>query len=269
MVSSPPAARIFRIVLLADKKDHKVNEHDYPLWQERWALWLGGKAASVAEQVNLFGPAAASGKAADGVPNVEVACARGWPTDAQFASADVIVAFCYLAWNDARKQQIQQYLERGGGLVVIHSATWTKPKADPGIAALVGVGGFTRYRHGPVQVEVVAGDHPICKGLPRQFSLVDESYWPPTPPLEANRVKVLAVSQEEDATTKRPSAQPMFWICETGRGRVFGCVLGHYVWTFDDPWFRALVLRGIAWAGAQPVHRFDPLVLHGARVTEP
>jgi type 1 glutamine amidotransferase len=60
----------------------------------------------------------------------------------------------------------------------------------------------------------------------------------------------------------------MFWTYETGRGRVFGCVPGHYVWTFDDPWFRLLLLRGIAWAGGGSVYRFDPLVLRGARVAE-
>jgi len=257
-----------RVVLLADKKDHKVNEHDYPLWQERWALLLGGKAASAAEQINLFGPAIPDAKAAAGAENVEVICARGWPTEEQFTSADVIVAFCYLAWNDEKKQQAKRYLDRGGGLVVIHSATWTKPKGDPEVAALVGVGGFTRYRHGTLQLEITATDHPICKGLPRRLSFLDEPYWPPTPPIDPARVTVLAVSQEEDAATKQPSPQPIFWTCRTGRGRVFGCVPGHYIWTFDDPWFRLLLLRGIAWAAGQPATRFDSLVLRGARVSE-
>lgn len=260
--------RHLRILLLADKKDHKVNEHDYPLWQERWALLLGGKAASTADQVNLFGPAIAHEKAAAGAENVEVARAHGWPTEEQFKSADVIVAFCYLAWNGERKQQLHRYLDRGGGLVIIHSATWTKPKADPEVAALVGVGGFTRYRHGPMRMEIAAKDHPICKGLPKQISLLDEPYWPPTPAMDASQVTALAVSQEQDPVTKEPSAQAMFWTFKTGRGRVFGCVPGHYIWTFDDPWFRALLLRGIAWAGGGPVYRFDPLVLRGARVAD-
>jgi type 1 glutamine amidotransferase len=112
----------------------------------------------------------------------------------------------------------------------------------------------------------VATDHPICNGLPKQIPLLDETYWPPTPRLDMNRALVLAVAQEEDSATKKPSTQPMFWTYETGRGRVFGCVPGHYVWTFDDPWFRILLLRGIAWAGGGPVNRFDPLVLRGARV---
>ncbi|MCX6909518.1 MAG: ThuA domain-containing protein [Verrucomicrobia bacterium] len=256
-------------MLLADKKDHREHEHDYPVWQERWALLLGGRTASAATQANLFGPAAADAKAGAGAANVEVLCARGWPTGEQFASANVVVAFCYLAWSDERKQQLKQYLERGGGLVLIHSATWTKPKADADVAALVGVGGFTRYRHGPVQLEITAADHPICKGLPPKISFLDEPYWPPIPPLAGNRVTTLAVSCEKtEPTGEQTSPQPMFWTCQTGRGRVFGCVPGHYTWTFDDPWFRLLLLRGIAWAAGEPTSRFDPLALRGARVAD-
>ncbi|MBI5683607.1 MAG: ThuA domain-containing protein [Verrucomicrobia bacterium] len=262
-------ARKLRIVLLADKKDHREHEHDYPVWQERWALLLGGRAASKAEQVNLYGPANADAKAAVGAGNVEIACAWNWPTEEQFASANVIVAFCYLAWTDEHQRQIKQYLERGGGLVLIHSATWTKPKASADVAALVGVGGFTRYRHGPMQVEIIAAEYPICRGLPPKLSFLDEPYWPPTPPLAGDRVTALAVSREKpDKESEQTAPQPMFWTCQTGRGRVSGCVPGHYTWTFDDPWFRLLLLRGIAWAAGEPSSRFDPLVLRGARVTD-
>ncbi|MCX7010647.1 MAG: ThuA domain-containing protein [Kiritimatiellaeota bacterium] len=263
----PP--RKLRLLLLADKKDHKEHEHDYPAWQERWALLLGGRAASAATQVNLFGLGSTTEQTLTGAENVEVVCANGWPTDAQWASAQVVVAFCYLTWTDDHKRQLQHYLDHGGGLVLIHSATWTKPKADAEVAALVGVGGFTRFRHGAVQLEITAAGHPICQGLPRQLSFLDETYWPPTPPLDTPRVTVLAVSQENESPTdgnRRP--QPMFWICSSGRGRVFGCVLGHYTWTFDDPWFRLLVLRGIAWSAGETATRFDALTLRGARVME-
>ncbi len=256
------------VVLLADKKDHKVNEHDYPLWQDRWALLLGGRAASEAKQVNLFGDAIADAQAVADAEQVEVLRATTWPTAEQFAKANVIVAFCYLPWNDAHKQELRRYLERGGGLVLIHSATWTKPKADPDVAALVGVGGFTRWRHGELKLEIAATAHPICRGLPQRLTFLDEPYWPPTPPPVAGRVQALATSQEEDAATKQTAVQPMFWTAETGRGRVFGCVPGHYTWTFDDPWFRLLLLRGIAWAAGGDVYRLDPLVLRGARVAD-
>jgi type 1 glutamine amidotransferase len=116
-------------------------------------------------------------------------------------------------------------------------------------------------------VETIAPEHPIARGLPRSFTLLDESYWWPTPPLDPSRATVLAVSHEkrpEEAGEAHP--QPIFWIAGSGRGRVFGCVAGHFVWTFDDPWLRLWLLRGIAWSAGEPPYRFDPLALRGARV---
>ncbi|PYJ04253.1 MAG: hypothetical protein DME25_10255 [Verrucomicrobia bacterium] len=55
---------------------------------------------------------------------------------------------------------------------------------------------------------------------------------------------------------------------EQGPGRVFVSIPGHYTWTFDDPLFRLLLLRGIAWAGHQPLNRFNELVNIGARLAD-
>jgi len=240
---SPPqaAAKPLTILLLADKKDHGPagnGMHDYPVWQENWAKLLGGS------------------------PGVKVLTAQHWPAEEQFKAADVIAAFCYLKWDTQRIEQVRNYLATGKGLVVIHSATWTKPTPSAEVASVLGVGGFQRYRHGPLTLRIEKPDHPICVGLPQEFSLHDEPYWPPTPDPVAPGYTVLATSMEKpapDADTMQP--QPMFWTCEPEKGRVFGCVPGHYTFTFDDAYFRILLLRGIAWAGGTNPHRFDPLVL--------
>jgi len=258
-----------RIVLLADQKDHGVEEHDYPLWQERWARLLGGPGAANASQANLFGPPSPGEDDLAGGDHTEVIRARGWPTESQWAGADVVMAYCYLPWTQARTEELKRWLQGGGGLVLIHSATWTRPGPDPVVGGLVGVGGFTHYRHGPVVLRLTDREHPICQGLPERISFYDETYWPPTPPLDPARVNVLATSIEADgADADRASPQPMFWTTEVGRGRIVGCALGHFTWTFDDPWFRLLILRGVAWAAGQPVERLEGLVLRGARVAE-
>jgi hypothetical protein len=46
-----------------------------------------------------------------------------------------------------------------------------------------------------------------------------------------------------------------------------GDILGHYSWTFDDPLFRILLLRGIAWTAGESVNRFNPLIFPGANIT--
>jgi type 1 glutamine amidotransferase len=96
--------------------------------------------------------------------------------------------------------------------------------------------------------------------------LVDESYFPPAPALDPTRVEVLATSEEVAVDGQHAAPQPMFWTYEVGKGRVYGCVLGHYNWTFDSPYFRLLLLRGVAWAAQEDPRRFDPVVLRGAAV---
>lgn len=263
------AERALQIVLLADRKDHGDDEHDYPRWQSRWALLLGGATASSAPATNLYGPDRVDPAAQRGAPHVRLTTADQWPSAQQWKTADVIVAFCYLAWTPERIAEAGRYLERGGGLVVIHSATWTRPQPSADVAAVLGVGGFLRWRHGAVSVETTQPDHPICLGLPRVLPLVDESYWPPTPAINAADVQVLAGSKEESEPGQSAvSMQPMFWTYQRGQGRAFGCVLGHYSWTFDDPYFRLWLLRGIAWAARENPYRLDDLALRSAALAD-
>ena len=155
--SEQPDSERLHVVLLADEKDHGPagnGLHDYPLWQKRWALLLGGEEASDEKQVNLVGPPDESIDDRKGMPNVRVSMAWHWPSDAQFQTADGILAYCYLPWTDQRLAQVTRSLHRGGGLVLIHSATWTKPKPSREVAELVGVGGFQMFRHGAVQLDV-------------------------------------------------------------------------------------------------------------------
>ena len=279
---APPAEDALKdlnVVLWADVKDHGPGAHDYPCWQKRWAVLLGGKGAggSDAVQVNLHGPACDDdGRALAGAPKVNVELAWKWPANSQFESADVMVMFCYRSggekrsWTDQRIKRIKRYVTQGGGLVVVHPATYTernlaKPRR-PDVAALTGLafdGASIIVRHGPIDLNIVNPEHPICLGLPPKIGLFDEPYWPPIGDL--GDVTVLAASDESDkdrAGTLGP--QPMFWTCEYGKGRVFGCVPGHFNWTFDDPYFRIPLLRGMAWAAGESPYRFDPLVTRGA-----
>lgn len=278
----PPAEgqlRNLHIVLLADVKDHGPGAHDYPLWQKRWSLLLGGRQAAdeSVKQVNLYGPPP-EGDAEEamlGAAKVKVTTAWKWPSKEQLKSADLIVMQCYRSggptrriWSDERIKELDAYLARGGGFVVVHPATYTlRDLSQPGgdrVAALTGLA-FDRsiiVRHGPIKVRITASDHPICLGLPETIDLIDEPYWPPIGDL--TRVTVLITSDESvPKGSDNISPQPMFWTSQHGKGRIFACVPGHFTWTFDDPYFRILLLRGMAWAAGESPFRFDPLVMRG------
>jgi type 1 glutamine amidotransferase len=258
-----------KVVLLADVKDHGDNEHDYPLWQKRWALLLGGKNVGDFNetQVNLFGPAAGNYNGPDAnKPYARVETAWEWPSEEQFKSADVIVAFCYLKWNHERTKQVVRYLSTGKGFVVVHPASWTKPDPSPEVANLIGISGYKLYRHGIVDLKITAPMHPICLGLPEKIRFDDEAYWPAGIQTD---IEVLGTSDERgggDSNDVKP--QTMLWTHTFGKGRVFGCLPGHNNWTFDDPYFRIILLRGIAWAGGGSTYHFDSLALQGAALKE-
>jgi type 1 glutamine amidotransferase len=90
--------------------------------------------------------------------------------------------------------------------------------------------------------------------------LLDESYWQLVG--DEKNIQLLASGVEEGAP------RPLLWTREQGKGRVFVSIPGHYTWTFDDPLFRLLILRGICWTAREPMDRLSELATVGARVAD-
>ena len=130
----------------------------------------------------------------------------------------------------------------GVGAVVIHCAmhTYRAAKIDDWREML----GVTSRRHdhqSEYPVKIVAPDHPIMAGFPKDYvSQKDELYiiekvWPNT--------TVLATStSERDATD-----HAVLWVNQYGKARVFGTTYGHSSATFGDETFLDVVTRGIMW----------------------
>jgi type 1 glutamine amidotransferase/HEAT repeat protein len=269
---APPVStlRPLRVLLVANRKDHGYHEHDYPRWMDRWKTLLGGKGAG--DAVNIYGPPADLSRGPKpGSPKVTVETAADWPTAEQLDRADLVVSFMGTGgiWTEAKLRDLKTLLDRGAGFVAIHAAVIAeKPHARP-LAELLGLAwesGYTLFRHGPMDLKLTTTDHPITRGLPETIRFVDETYWPLVG--DASRVNVLATADEPQPGTGKATPQPMFWTHESGKGRVYNTILGHYTWTFDDPYFRLLLLRGLAWAAKESPYRFDHLALVGARTTD-
>jgi hypothetical protein len=230
------AARPLRIVMVAGPKDHGKGEHDYPAWQKVWPALLKQ------------------------TPNTEIDTAWEFPSPEQIEWADVLVFFQRGRWDDDRAAAIDPFLARGGGAVYIHWAVDGQGGQEEfakriGLASL---GGSIRYRHGEMHVDLHPGaDHPIARNF-EHIDLVDEAYWKLTG--DPSKLDLIGTSVEDG------EPQPIFWTVERGRGRVFVSIPGHYSWSFDDPAFRTLLLRGIAWTARRDVDRFNELVTLDARV---
>lgn len=233
----PEPTRPIKVVLVAGRKDHGPGEHDYPAWQKAWSELLS---------------------AAD---NVTVGTAWDWPSAEDLATADVVVFYQQGSWTPEKAKDIDAYLKRGGGLVYIHYAV-DGGKDAPGFAQRIGLawGGGAKFRHGPLELGFESsGGHPIARNF-EKVKLTDESYWQLTG--DPSKIRLLASGVEDG------KPQPLFWTLEPSNGRVFVSIPGHYSWTFDDPLYRVLLLRGIAWTAKQPVDRFNDLATPGARLAD-
>jgi putative heme-binding domain-containing protein len=232
----PGKTRPIHVVLIAGKKDHGPGEHDYPAWLKVWPKLLA---------------------MADGV---KVTTAMDWPAAEDLKTADVMVFYQQGKWTPERARDIDAYLARGGGLVYLHYAVDGGADA-PGFAQRIGLawrGGESKFRHGPLDLGFEGGSrHPVARNFDK-IHLEDESYWNLVG--DPKKINLLAGGMEDGQT------QPLFWTLESSRGRVFVSIPGHFAWTFDDPLFRVLLLRGIAWTAREPVDRFNALATPGARI---
>lgn len=234
----PEPAAPMQVVLVAGPKDHGDGEHDYPAWQTVWSRLLAQ------------------------APHTRVDTAWEFPSAEQLAHADVVVFYQRGSWDDARAQGVDGFLAKGGGLVYIHWAVDGQGREQE-MAQRIGLACLSasiRYRHGELDVDLSPGaDHPIARNFGR-VRWVDESYWRLTG--DPTRIQLLGTSLEDG------QPWPQFWTVQHATGRVFVSIPGHYMWTFDDPTFRTLLLRGIAWSGHRDVDRFNSLVTLDARVAQ-
>ena len=227
--------RKIKVVLVAGPKDHGPGEHDYPAWRKSWSELLSAD------------------------DKTEVAAAWEWPSETDFKTADAMVFFQHGSWDDRKAAQIDAFLARGGGLVYVHWAI-DGGKNGRDFARRIGLAGMgaVGFRHGPALLEARPGsNHPVMRNI-KKLDLVDETYWKMVGDLPDDRV--LATGVEDGAP------RPQLWSVEHGKGRVFVSIPGHYSWTFDDPLFRVVLLRAIAWTAHEPVDRYNMLVWPGANL---
>ncbi len=229
--SLTPAAPL-RIFIRAGVKTHGPNQHDHPRFLTEWTKLLTDRGATV-----------------NG--------AQDWPTAEQFDAADVVVVYAQDPWdvNPEQKANIEKFTKRGGGLVVIHDGLCGH-NDPPWVKSVIGGAwtyGKAKWFEGEMSLYYVANDHPITAGA-SNFDLDDEFYYD----LDMDpSVKVLASTWTPDQRALRngrafPSVYntaPQIWAYEKDNYRAFVSIPGHNWKTFEQPQYRAVLLRGIAWAG--------------------
>ena len=209
------------------------------------------------------------------VPRVTVAASMYFPKKELWEKADLVVFYLWPRGEGWDYDLIDAYQKRGGGLIFIHMALM-QGSGEP-LSKRIGMAwdhrkGATKWGVLPTPVTLTdaARESPIFKGFPAKFDLAEEFYWQlrgdpagitplvtsPAGPAIANK-PLPGPPKIEDLDGKQ---WPVMWTKEVGRGRVFVSGAGHNYFTFNDPYFRIILLRAMAWTMHESFDPFKPLV---------
>ena len=251
-LASFPAAQQsqLRIFIRSGPKSHGPGAHDHPRFLKEWLPLLNARGAR-----------------ADG--------ASAFPTKAQLDQTDVLILHAQEAGNISglvERKNLTEFLARGGGLVTIHAGSVSR---DPDWFRTIAGGswrnGTTKWLEGPMHLYFTDRESAITRDA-SNWSMDDEIYYDMdlmpdvrvlatayTPkPAGARNAGAQRRADELTGGGKRVSVydiQPQIWTYERtiegGRSpyRSFVSIPGHLYENFNRPNYRAILLRGIAWAG--------------------
>ena len=150
--------------------------------------------------------------------------------------------------NPASRQAIMGFLQRGGGIVLVHAGLWYNwPEWPEYNRDLCGGGSRGHDRLGEFEVTVTEPNHPLVKGLPATFKITDELYWFETDPKGAP-IKVLATAF---SPSKQKAFPMIFEVQQPKKGRVAGIALGHDGAAHTHPAYIRLIQNAMDWAAGR------------------
>jgi type 1 glutamine amidotransferase len=172
-------------------------------------------------------------------------------TPAVLDETDVLMLYTSgtLPMSDAQKTALRSFLERGGGLVGVHSASDTFHEWD-WFVELIG-GEFDGHPwHETVGIVVDDAAHPATKHLAPRFEIHDEIYQ--FKRLNERRHTLMRLDTNSVTHDVKPTrAYPLAWTNSFGKGRIFYTALGHREEVWKDKRFVDHILGAVRWAAAR------------------
>jgi type 1 glutamine amidotransferase len=210
------------------------------------------------------------------IPRVSVDEAYQFPSQAQFDKADLLIQYLHQPpITDKQFASYQKFVNDGGRVVSIHESCIIRPidRAHK-LAGCIGcswkgnkASRWSKFsRNEPLFLDT---KHPVFAGLPKSIRFNDESYWDM---IQRDTVQVIGAVGTATNTEAQSFAEVLsskgargqaFWTYTSEKGRVFGTTTGHFTYTYHDPMYRLLLVRGIAWALEEKPEAFMPIVFAG------
>ncbi len=145
--------------------------------------------------------------------------------------------------NATVKEAIFSQVNNGKlNLLIYHPSTWYNWEDWPEYnKQLVGGGSRSHEDLQEFEVTVVKPDHPIMKGVPKTFRIVDELYrWEKDPAAE---IEVLAMSKGLESGEEYPTV----WIVKHPKAKIVGNTLGHDERAHDLEAYRTILRNSLDW----------------------
>lgn len=142
---------------------------------------------------------------------------------------------------------LDAHVAAGKGLVLLHAAVWFNWRDWPEFnVRYVGGGSRGHDKLGEFSVKLEQPDHPLLKGVPPTFLLVDELYYVMLPPSDT-KTTVLATATSPASGKTFPS----IWTVSQGSAKIVCIALGHDGRAHDLPAFRTLLANAVQWAASK------------------
>jgi hypothetical protein len=140
------------------------------------------------------------------------------------------------------RQRIVAFVERGGGLVVLHAATWFNREDWLEWTQQMLAGGASSHEaYGAFEVHLEPLAHPLLAGVPTPFIVEDELYRLELDPDPGTTVLASGHSLAGS------DVHPLLWTRTFGRGRVVGLTLGHDGGAHENSSYRRLLRNAVRW----------------------
>ena len=222
-----------KIVLAWSKDDHPRNTHGYQFFAKTYGAMLSK------------------------IEGMEVSDVQGFPSPTDWKGADLVIFYLTIReLDDSQYAQLDSHLAKGKALMVLHQGIVQRGRTGDWADRMgysYSWGGVSRSKWGaftaPVKFDT---SHPIFAGFPQTVSYKDELYWK----LEKGKrgiINNLATTQAPGNRGDSDQAWPVYWTVEhdavgkSPKGRVFGCVIGHFDKYLHEQIFMTALVRGTAW----------------------
>ncbi len=144
----------------------------------------------------------------------------------------------------ANRQAIFDFVNSGKGLVLAHAALWYNWKDWPEYnKQLVSGGSRGHDRYGSFNVTVTNENHPVMKGVEKNFTLKDELYY--------FKVDSSAAGITELARASAPGSDksfPSVFVINHPKARIVGIALGHDAESHTISPYQTILRNSIRWA---------------------